>query len=101
MKEGNIVRIEILDDQRELTLGELARACHASAEQLLGLIEEGVIEPLGRDPGRWRFHAVAVQRVRCARRLQQDLGLNRAGVAMVLELLDEIRELRAQLTLPR
>lgn len=94
-------KIEILDEEYEFTLGELARACEASAEQLLGLIEEGVIEPSGREPAQWRFQAISVQRVQCARRLQRDLGLNRAGVAMVLDLLDEIRQLRRQLSLPR
>ncbi|NND60737.1 MAG: MerR family transcriptional regulator [Gammaproteobacteria bacterium] len=88
-------------DDLLLSLAELCRAGDISAEQLLGLIEEGVIEPRGRDPRQWQFHAISVRRVRCARRLQDDLGINRAGVALALDLLDEIERLRRQLQLPR
>lgn len=85
----------LLDEQCELTLGELCRACGLPAEQLLALVEEGVIEPRGR--GQWRFSAVCVHRVRRARRLERDLGLNLAGAALAVELLEEIEQLRARL----
>jgi len=88
---------EVLDEQAELTLGELCRACQLSAEGVFDLVEEGVIEPLGRDPARWRFRGVSVRRVRCAQRLERDLRINVAGAALALDLLDELERLRARL----
>jgi len=86
----------VLDDEVHLSLGDLCRVCGISAEQVLALVDEGVIEASGSDPGRWRFQAVSIRRVRCAYRLTRDLGVNLAGAALVLELLEEIEQLRAQ-----
>lgn len=89
----------VLDDEYHLTLGDLCRICGISAEQVLALVEEGVIEPAGQDPGRWRFHSVCIRRVRCAYRLNRDLGINLAGAALAVELLEEIDQLRTRLRL--
>ncbi len=45
----------------------------------------------------WRFSGSALQRARTAMRLQRDLGINLAGVALAMDLLDEIEELRGRL----
>ncbi|MBE0614616.1 MAG: MerR family transcriptional regulator [Burkholderiales bacterium] len=87
----------VLDERAELTLAELCRACAAQAELIEELVGEGVIEPIGPEPARWRFTAVHLRRARVAVRLQRDLGLNLAGAALALQLLDELEALRAQL----
>ena len=87
----------VLDEQTELTLAELCRACAAQAERIIELVEEGVLEPIGPEPARWRFTAVHLRRARVAVRLQRDLGLNLAGAALALQLLDEVEDLRARL----
>lgn len=88
---------EIIDDEMQLTLVELCRVCQVTTRQVMEFVEEGIVEPLGRDPRHWRFRGVCVQRVRCASRLQHDLGVNRAGIALALDLLDEISRLRRRL----
>ena len=88
---------ELLEDETELSLAELCQRCRLPAERLLELVEQGVIEPIGREPATWQFRAVNVRRVRCAQRLEQDLGVNPAGAALALDLLDELRVLRARL----
>jgi len=88
---------EILEEYMDLTLGELCRACNISAEYLFELVEQGVVEPRGRQQASWRFAGISIQRVRCAQRLQQDLGVNTAGVALVLDLLDELEQMRQRL----
>jgi chaperone modulatory protein CbpM len=93
----NLLSGELLDEDRELTLAQLSRACRVPADRLLGLVEEGVIEPRGRNPIHWRFSGVSVKRARCALRLEHDLGLNLAGAALALDLLEEIENLRARL----
>jgi len=87
----------ILDEEEALTLGELCRACAMHAEWVIGLVEEGVLEPAGRDLTNWRFSGASLRRARIAVRLQRDLGINLAGVALALDLLDEIETLRKRL----
>lgn len=88
---------QILDEAFELSLAELCRACRLPAERVVELVEHGIIEPAGRAQGEWRFRAVSIRRVRSAQRLSQDLGVNIAGVALALDLLDELDQLRARL----
>jgi chaperone modulatory protein CbpM len=87
---------DVLEEDVELTLADLCRTCRLPAEQLLELVEEGVVEPLGRDTSRWRLRGGRVRRSRCAVQLRQDLGVNWAGAALALELLDELHRLRAR-----
>jgi len=86
----------ILEEEVVLSLGALCRASRLSAERVIELAEEGVVEPIGRSPESWQFRGVSLRRIRCAQRLGDDLGVNTAGVALVLDLLEELEELRAR-----
>ena len=94
----------LLDEQTELSLNDLSYACCSSAEWIIQLVEEGAIEPVGHkthgtQKTPWRFSARSLQQAQTAMRLQQDLNINIAGVALVLELLQEIENLQAELEL--
>lgn len=81
-----------------LTLEDLCQACAVQSGFVLTLLDEGVIEPSeGQAIDTWRFSAVHVTHVTVAWRLQRDLGVNPAGAALALQLLDEVQTLRAQL----
>jgi chaperone modulatory protein CbpM len=84
-----------------LTLDGLCRACAVQTEFVMAMLEEGVAQPAeGQRPDTWRFSEVQVRRVTVAWRLQRDLGVNPAGAALALQLLDEMDTLRAQLANP-
>jgi chaperone modulatory protein CbpM len=87
----------ILEEQTGLTLTEICRACAVRVEFIVGLVDEGVLEPSGREPHRWRFSGTQLRRATVALRLQRDLGINRAGAALALQLLDEIEVLQTRL----
>lgn len=89
----------ILDDEVLLSLGELSHACTVHAEWVVELVEEGILEPTGRDLAHWRFPATSLQRAHTALRLQQDLDINLAGVSVILDLIDEMEGLRARLNI--
>ncbi|MBE9092989.1 chaperone modulator CbpM [Tychonema sp. LEGE 07203] len=55
-------------------------------------VELGVIEPIGD-----LLHSREIARIAQIQRLRQDLGLNLVGAAMVLDMAQEIAQLRAQL----
>jgi chaperone modulatory protein CbpM len=85
----------VLDEQAELTLSDLCRACSQHAEWIMQLVEEGILEPAGRTPTQWRFSGTSLHKAHIAMRLQRDLDINLAGVALALDLMDEIESLRA------
>jgi chaperone modulatory protein CbpM len=87
----------ILEEQTELTLADISRTCSVHAEYIIELVDEGVLAPHGLEPTLWRFTGGQIQRVTVALRLQRDLGVNLAGVALVLQLLDEIEALQVRL----
>lgn len=79
-----------------LTLAEMARCCGVTAEQILILVGEGLLSPRGRTQREWRFDASDLARALSALRLQRDLGINLAGAALAMDLLDEMQYLRAR-----
>ena len=87
----------ILEEQTDLTLADLCRACAAQADRIVELVDEGVVAPSGSSPETWHFTGIHLHRARVALRLENDLGVNLAGAALVLELLDELDTLRARL----
>ncbi|MDD1606307.1 MAG: chaperone modulator CbpM [Methylococcaceae bacterium] len=86
----------IIEDD-SLTLGQLCRACGVNADWVISLVEEGIIEPEGKEIHCWHFSGANLVRVRSALRLQRDLGINLAGVGLVLDLMEELENLRMQL----
>jgi chaperone modulatory protein CbpM len=99
MNQPQQTKVDPASDLREsLTLDDLCRTCAVQASFLTDLLEEGVIEPIeGHSPDDWRFTSVQVQHVSVAWRLHRDLGVNPAGTAVVLQLLEEVQTLRAEL----
>lgn len=87
----------IHEEQSGLTLDDLCQRCRVQTTHVVEMVQEGVLTPQGEGPEQWRFTGVHVQRARVAVRLQRDLGVNHAGSALALELLEEIEGLRAQL----
>ena len=82
-------------EEDSLTLGQLCRACGVHADWIIGLVEESIIEPQGEDIRSWRFSGASLVRARSALRLQRDLGVNLAGIALALDLMEELESLRA------
>lgn len=85
--------IDVLDAATLVELEELCRACGVESGWVSEMVAHGVVEP---QPD-MRFTAVTITRLRRARRLERDFSLNAAGVALALDLLDEIERLRARL----
>lgn len=91
------IDICILENQTKLTLDDLCCACSVSVEQIVKLVDVGILDPIGSEPTRWSFDGVSLNRARVALRLQRDIGTDLIGAALALELLDEIKLLRSRL----
>ncbi len=87
----------IVERELRFTLVELSHACDVDATRIIALVEEGVLPAAGDSPDQWWFEGVLLRRARRALRLSEDLHLDAGSTALVLDLLDEIEWLRAQL----
>jgi chaperone modulatory protein CbpM len=92
--EGSIVENEV-----HMTIVELAEATRTPEDLIMAWVSEGVLSPAGASPQDWRFSGDSLRRAKTAARLMRDLELNSPGVALALDLLDEITQLRQQLQL--
>lgn len=95
--ESDVFNGAVLEQQVQFTLVELSRACRADVEQVVLLVDEGVLEPQGVGRRRWRFAGSTLHRARAVLRLTRELELSVSGAALVLDLLDEIRSLKQRL----
>jgi chaperone modulatory protein CbpM len=90
------VNVHLLDEGCSLTLEQLCRACEADAALIAELVEEGILTPEGPAVESWTFSGTHLRHASIALRLQRDLGVNWPGVALVLQLMDELEALRQQ-----
>lgn len=99
MSQTNNVYLQgtVVEEHHMLTIGELCQACNADVAHVHVWVTEGVLDPVGESPEAWRFVGESLRRARLAQRLSTDLEINPSGVALALDLLDEIAELKAQL----
>ena len=74
MSTNSPLQGEIPGYDAPLTLEQLCRSCGLPREQVLLLVEEGIIEPQAEASdrtGHWHFHWKSLTRVRTSTRLQR------------------------------
>lgn len=87
----------LIGESELLTLAELSRICGVDERHIGELVDEGVISVVEIGTVEWRFSGTALRRTRLALRLERDLELNLAGVALALDLMEEVERLRQAL----
>jgi chaperone modulatory protein CbpM len=87
----------LVDESTLLSIEDLCRICAIERRHVVEFVEEGVLEVAAVDAAEWRFRGGALRRARIAMRLQRDLELNLVGVALALDLMDEIQRLRREI----
>jgi len=98
MAKQEVLRGQLIEEETMITVDELCRHCAVRVEQVITLVQEGILDPADDVAGpesadRWQFHISSVRRVRTVLHLQRDLGVNLPGAALAVELLDRIAEL--------
>jgi len=84
---------DVLEDGDLVSLADLCRSCTVETHTITTLVTEGILDPEGEDVEHWRFTVSSLKRVKTVIHLQRDLGVNLAGAALALDLLDRIAEL--------
>ena len=87
---------EILEEGAVLTVRDLTHMFAVGEQHIVEWVEEGVINVIEVKASEWRFRGAEVRRARIALRLERDLGINAPGVALALELLEELEQLRRE-----
>jgi len=86
----------IFDQSAILSIKDLSRMCQVDERHIVEFVEEGVLNVV-EVRSEWHFTGDALRRARLAVRLERDLELNLAGVALALDLIEELQRLRREL----
>lgn len=92
-----IVEGQMLDESAWLEIGDFCAYLRVERHWVSQLVEAGVLEPRGAAPDTWSFPASALVRARATARLVNDLGVNLAGAAVILDLIEERDRLERRL----
>lgn len=92
-----VIEGQMLDESAWLEIGEFCACLHVERHWVYELVDAGVLEPRGAEPDAWAFPASALVRARATARLVNDLGVNLAGVAVILDLIEERDRLERRL----
>jgi DNA-binding transcriptional MerR regulator len=94
-----VERYEIIlcrDERKHLTLDLLASRSGLHPRLVELYVECGLLEPIEWEGARLLFDPSAIPRLRLIARLRKTLGLNVAGVAVTLDLIDRLRALKRE-----
>ena len=84
------------NESEQLTLDTLATRAGMHPRLVQLFVEFGLIEPVQRQGARPLFDPSAVPRLRMIGRLRESLGVNLAGIAVILDLLDRLSALQRE-----
>jgi chaperone modulatory protein CbpM len=99
----------IFEESTILTVGDLSRLCAVEEHRIVEFVEEGVLEvragsaavSLRHPTAEWQFTGSALHRARMALRLERDFELSLTGIALVMDLMEELEQLRRELGMRR
>lgn len=91
------VDASILDEHVEISITELSELSGLQNEELIALVDCGVLSPVDPQAVQLHFSAVCVLSVRTACRLRDDFGLDADALALALRLVERIRGLENEL----
>ena len=83
-------------DHQFLTLENLAEHANMHPTLVERYVQCVLLEPSAREGAKLLFDAAAVPRLRTIGRLRENLGINVAGIAVILDLIDKVGALQRE-----
>jgi chaperone modulatory protein CbpM len=83
----------------ELSLEELEHTLIIEREFIINLIEFDIIQPKGSNQNEWRFDSRCLTRSKLAIKYYREFEVNLPGIALLIDLHDELKSLKQQLLL--
>ena len=94
----DVLRAQFLDDDDWLRIDEICSRLRVEQQWIVEMVELGALDPRGGlEPSGWAFPRRQLPRALALTRLVTDLGVNLAGAAIILDLVEERRRLLSQL----
>ena len=79
-----------------ITIEEVCDNTGLTRETLIEIIEHGIVEPQDLQAEQWLFTNQCLNTLQRACRLHQDLHLNWQGIALILKLIEQRDQLKAE-----
>lgn len=99
MADKTIVAGILMDETTTISYVEVCQRCNISEEELYEMLEHGLVSQQEMQLNKFHIDAKIVARIQSACRLQNDLGINLPGVVLALELLDELEQIKGELSI--
>jgi chaperone modulatory protein CbpM len=96
MRQEDVLIGALLEDAC-LTLEELSRACAVPPDWVIERVRDGLLTAPGESPSAWRFSSRDLARARQMRRFERDFDAVPELAALVVDLLDELEQVRSRL----
>ena len=94
-RNDEVLRAQFLDDDDCLRIDEICSRLRVEQQWIVEMVELG--PRCGLEPSGWAFPRRQLPRALALTRLVTDLGVNLAGAAIILDLVEERRRLLSQL----
>ena len=97
--DDDVLSAQVLGEDDWLRLDEICARLCVERQWIVELVDLGALDPRGGfEPSAWVFPRRQLPRMLAMTRLATDLGVNLAGAAIIVELVEERRRLLAQLS---
>ena len=83
-----------IEEHFTLSITEVCQSLGIKKQWILEVMDEGIIQSVPSKTASPQFDQTAIRRLRTSICLQRDLEINLSGIALILDLLDEVEELR-------
>lgn len=101
MTKSSVITGVVLSETTTFSAVEVCERFHIPNELLLEMIEQGLFHQQPSEAKQLALNLHDLQRIETAIRLHRDLEVNLPGVALALDLLDELQQLRKELAVLR
>lgn len=99
MSQRTLVTAVAIDHDNPISLQALAHACGVEVDWVIQLVDVGIVE--AQSPAtqlqNWCFYSADLQKALEARKLECDFGVGLEAAALILDLQNELRRLKAAL----
>lgn len=99
MKSNEIITGVLVDEKTTFSVSEICTRCNVPHELLVQMMEYGLFEFTNQLEDDYNLDLKTLRIVESAVHLHRDLEINMPGIALILELKDELEQLRNELDL--
>lgn len=81
-------------EYQHYSLKELCQVTQLPSTIIIEIVEQGIIAPEGAAPENWSFDTRMITVTKKAWRLHNDLDIDWSGIALAIDLIDELEQIR-------